>query len=247
MPHALRIYRNLRSCLFSEEQALAVAAIVERSRDEQVFFRREPTVDALYDTGISEKMAEALCDVLHGAFESAKFATKFLRTPAKTALVRAGLTADRAEAFLNEVEPLINCPKDNELRLPVKYAPSPGQVVMCDFRFLRRPEMQKQRRAIVISSRRAKDPGRCVVVPVSMSPAKHDATCYFEFAAGTHPFFHQGEPVWAVCDHIYTVSLTRLYRLNVNRKPVLPSIKAEELTAVRKLLATTLGMESLTA
>ena len=101
--------------------------------------------------------------------------------------------------------------------------------------------MQKQRRAIVISPRGKTDYGRCTVVPVSKKPSIDGGAFYFEFPPGRYPFFHGEDPVWAVCDHVYVVSIARLWQVNVARKPTLPAITDDELRSIRVLVGTALG------
>lgn len=241
MPHAIRVYRQLRALAFTEEQSLAVAAVFERAKTDGASFQRETLVDALCDAGIKEELADCLVNVARTTFPSERFRCNFLRVPLKTALVRGGLKAADADALLDAIEPCVIALKTKESRLPVSHTPGPGRVVMCDFRFLKVPEMQKERRAIIISSRQTKDQGRCTVVPVSMSIPRPGETCNLEFKAGAYPFFHPDNPVWALCDHVYTVSLTRLWQVNVASKPTIMPISAADLDAVRKLVATNLG------
>jgi uncharacterized protein YifN (PemK superfamily) len=241
MPHAIRIFRQLRAINFDEPKALAIAAVFERAKTEGSAFVRESILDELCEAGLSEVLAEAIADVARPTFPSERFRTNFLRTPLKTALVRAKLPALHAEAFLDAVEPCVVALKTRESRAPVPYSPGPGRVVMCDFRFLKVPEMQKERRAIVVSSRQTKDPGRVTVVPVSMTPPHSGDTCNHKFEPGAYPFFHKDNPVWAICDHVYTVSLTRLWQINVALRPSIPQISADDLAAVRLMVATNLG------
>jgi uncharacterized protein YifN (PemK superfamily) len=114
---------------------------------------------------------------------------------------------------------------------------------MCDFRFLRKPEMQKERRAIVISPR-SMNRQRCVVVQVSMlRPEGLVPAHYHEFAPGTYRFFHRSNPVWALCDHLYTVSLERLWFVNDERNRRLNAeLRTADLQAVQEKVQVGLGL-----
>ena len=186
-------------------------------------------------------MAEALRDALRNCFPSERFKVHFARITLKAALVRAGMTPRQADVLLAAIESAVVTPHNAEIRRPVKHPPGPGRVVMCNFNYLTTPEMQKERRAIVVSSRSSSSAGRCSVVPVSMSAPRNVNPHYYEFPAGAYRFFHSERPVWAVCDHVYTVSLERLWWINVNRKPILPAISDADLLSIRTLIGTIFG------
>jgi uncharacterized protein YifN (PemK superfamily) len=148
----------------------------------------------------------------------------------------------RAAALLAAIDPCVTTGRDAEVRAPIPHVPSAGRVVMCDFTFLAKPEMQKQRRAIVVSKRFASIKRRCKIIPVSKDPSNAGHPLHHEFPAGSYSFFHATEPVWAVCDHVYTVGLHRLWQINVARKPVLPLIAEADMTAIREMLGTSFGV-----
>ena len=223
--------------------ALAIADVVEQSKSEDAIYDSESLLDALCDAGFNEELAETVRDAVRNCFFTQRFRGHFDRADLKYHLVRNGKwTGAAAEAFLDALTPSVLTPHHAEIRQPVLHQPSPGRVVMCDFRFLRKPEMQKERRAIVVSARTPNNTGRCTVVPVSKLPSNGDPH-HFEFTPGTYPFFHPTEPVWATCDHIYTVSLERLWMVNVNRRPMTTAtITMQHLTDIRNLMGTVLGV-----
>ncbi|MGA4551206.1 type II toxin-antitoxin system PemK/MazF family toxin [Methylorubrum aminovorans] len=243
MPHAFRMFKAMSDLGFAQGEALAVGGLMEISRHPDTRFDGEACLDRLCEGGFAEEAAEAVASALRHCFLSEKATAQYERTKLKTALVRGGIAAAKADAFLTTLEGSVVTRRTAEVRRPVPHAPSPGRVVMCDFTYLVKPEMQKERRAIVVSSRSAGAAGRCTVVPVSKSPPRENNTHHFRFEPGTYPFFHQTDPVWAVCDHIYTVSLVRLWQVNVNRRPALPSISPAELAGIRALLGTVLGLD----
>jgi mRNA interferase MazF len=97
----------------------------------------------------------------------------------------------------------------------IKAAPKIRQVYWCDFwQDAMLPEMWKRRPVIVISYKNALF-GPCLVIPLSTQPQDEN------------PWAHRlsvqfdGKPTWAVCNHPYTVSPSRLSTSD-GRIPVVP-------------------------
>jgi uncharacterized protein YifN (PemK superfamily) len=220
---------------------MAIADVVEMAELPESVYVRSDVDRILVRSGFSGAVAAALGESLRHCFQSERFGSWFARTRLKTDLVRARLTAASAEHFLRAIEPCVVNRLRPPPRVPIVYTPSPGRVVMCDFSYLSRPEMQKERRAVVISSRRRVNYGRCTLVPVTASRARDDNPYYHEFAAGSYRFFHPSKPVWAVCDHVYTVSLKRLAKVMIDNMPILPALSQEDLRAIRRLVGAALG------
>lgn len=241
MPHGLRVYGTLCETDLNGERALAVGNIVATARGPTGFYNEEVVVNLLCDAGFTEEQGEAVARALACCFPSERFKRSFTAAALKFNMVRSGISAACADAVLDAIDPCITTGRDAEVRAPIPHVPGPGRVVMCDFTFLAKPEMQKQRRAIVVSKRFSSIKGRCKVVPVSKDPSNGGHPLHHEFAPGAYPFFHQTEPVWAVCDHVYTVGLGRLWQVNVNRKPQLPPISDADLEAIRGMLGTSFG------
>jgi uncharacterized protein YifN (PemK superfamily) len=224
---------------------MCVAEEVERARADLAVYDREDIIDRLCDSGFTEEMSEAICSVIRNCYVAQRFVVHFKPVPLKTSLVRSHMVAATAQAFLDAIDPCVVSSRTSERRQPVIHQPSPGRVVMCDFTFLRKPEMQKERRAIVVSARSSNATGRCAVVPVSKLKAAIPNPAHYEFTPGTYHFFHKTEPVWAICDHIYTVSLERLWMVNVGHRPdPAAAVSPQHLAAIRGLLGTTLGYSS---
>jgi uncharacterized protein YifN (PemK superfamily) len=242
MPHSIRVYKCLRASGFPEGQSLAVASVIEEAKADGTNFDREAIINGLCDAGFTEEQGEALAETVRNCFPAQRFATWFNTTGLKTGLVRAKFGSAIADAFLTALSPSVVTPRTSEPRVRIQHPPTAGRVVMCDFSFLTPPEMQKERRAIVVSQRSAHSPGRCAVVPVSKSPSRAPHPHHHEFPAGQYRFFHPTEPVWAVCDHIYTVGLDRLWVVNIGRRPMpAASISAQDLAIIRGLLGTVLS------
>lgn len=243
MPHSLRIFKTLGEAGVDHGHALAVATVVASSREPLASYKEDGVVDLLAEAGVPEAQAEAEARLIAHCFPSERFKRCFNIASIRVDLVRGGLSPDLADAFIAAIEPCAATPRGSTLRLPIKWTPKPGQVVMCDFRFLIKPEMQKERRAIVVSSKAASGAGRCSLVPVSLTASRETNPFHFEFKAGRYPFFHATEPVWAVCDHVYTLALSRLWQVNVGRRPGIPSISDADLAEVRNRLGTGLGLQ----
>ena len=97
----------------------------------------------------------------------------------------------------------------------LKFRPNRGNVLMCDFTFLKAPEMVKWRPVIVVSPRLARDSRLVTVVPVS---TKASGLPYHPpLSAESLPPPLCREPAWAKCDMLYTVSTERLDRIRERR------------------------------
>lgn len=99
------------------------------------------------------------------------------------------------------------------------YHPNPGEVVLCDYGtgFVP-PEMVKRRPVVIVSPRLRQRQGLVAVVPLSTTaPGTVEAYhCHLELAVPLpSPFDAPG--MWAKCDMIATVALTRLDRFRDGR------------------------------
>lgn len=97
----------------------------------------------------------------------------------------------------------------------LKFRPNRGNVLMCDFTFLKVPEMVKWRPVIVVSPRLARDSRLVTVVPVSTRASV--LPYHPRLAAESLPPPFCWEPAWAKCDMLYTVSTDRLDRIRERR------------------------------
>lgn len=169
MPNGIRVYTSLRGAGLVDAQALAISSVVASAQAPLSRFRRDEVIDVFCDAGFTEHAAETLADTLAHCFPSERFLRRFEPTALKTAMVRAALAPAICDSLLSSIALCILTPTRAEVRAPVRRPPNPGQVVMCDFRHLTPPEMQKERRAIVVSNQAASGVGRCTLVPVSMA------------------------------------------------------------------------------
>jgi uncharacterized protein YifN (PemK superfamily) len=241
MPHAFRIFKKLKALGYSDSQSSAFADVVEIAKTNGRKYLKETTEDTLFDGGFPEGQAEAIAAVLRNCFASEVFCVHFDETRLKFDLVRASIPSFKADGIIAAVRPAIVTRQDAYPRVPIRYVPSPGRVLMCDFTHLAYPEMIKERRAIVVSKGSSE---RCaVVVPVSKKETNEGNPKYHKFEASSYPFFHKEQPVWAICDHVYTVSLMRTWQVVVLKRPSIPSISASDFTQIKRLLGTSLGLQ----
>lgn len=146
----------------------------------------------------------------------------------------AGYPDGVTQAIILGMSPFVPPRHNGMIRERVRYPLDAGSIVMCDFTHLQPPEMVKERRAIVVSPR-SRGGGTMVVIPVTktetLSPDAH------RFEPGSNPAFSQSEPVWALCEHTYTVRLERLTFVNVSRRPLRNArlSEADRLKVMRKL------------
>ena len=95
--------------------------------------------------------------------------------------------------------------------MAIRFHPTVGTVLICDFSGLKEPEMVKRRPVVVISPRLRDREGLCAVVPLSttqpnaIKPYHHRV--HFE---QTMPEPYTASYMWAKCDMVYTFSWRRL-------------------------------------
>jgi uncharacterized protein YifN (PemK superfamily) len=226
---------------FTESQSSSFAGIIELARTNSGRYFNDKTVDYLFDGGFNERQAQALAPVLRNCFSSEIFSIHFDEAALKFDLVRASITSIQADGILLAVSPAVVTRRDAYPRVPIRYVPSPGRVLMCDFTHLAYPEMIKERRAIVVY--RGSSHQCAVVVPVSKKETNEGNPKYHKFHASSYPFFHKEQPVWAICDHVYTVSLIRTWQIVVLKRPSIPSISVSDFAEIKRLLGTSLGLQ----
>ena len=235
MPHAFALYKELKTIPFPDNQCLVVASVIEHARSGVGDGRFSPNsiIHNLVAAGFTNSVASAMTQALRACFWREQHASKFIKTDIKFDLVRSGMASNIADAFLDCLEPCVLARKDHSLRVGIHKHPGASTVVMCDFRFLRVPEMQKERRAIILCQPQKPEAGRCVVVPVSMSPPRQHNVHHVEIAPGQYPCFHRTNSVYVVCDHVYTVSFSRVWQVNVGRAPSMPKLKPPDFARVQ--------------
>ena len=100
----------------------------------------------------------------------------------------------------------------------LKFHPSPGAILRCDFRGFKEPEMVKRRPVIVLSPRLRGRDGLATIVAISSKrpEPQEDYHCLLPKAALPQLGMFQVEESWVKGDMVYTVAFERLdlYLLN---------------------------------
>ena len=102
------------------------------------------------------------------------------------------------------------------MHMALLFPPRAGDIVLCRFPdCLEPPEMIKARPVVIVSPRLAERPGLCCVVPLSTTPPSPQRDYHLQIPIALMPRSLQAKAtrVWAKCDMLYTLSLTRLDRL----------------------------------
>ena len=139
--------------------------------------------------------------------------------------------------------------------MPLKFPPTPGLVVICDYATgFREPEMVKERLAVVVSPRLPHRDGLCTVVPLSTTAARSGIRYQCKIMLPTAaPKPYEGKLKWAKADMMATVGFGRLSLPYTGRDPAsgrrryLTIIVApDDLKAIRSAILHALGLDALT-
>ncbi|WP_407334350.1 type II toxin-antitoxin system PemK/MazF family toxin [Enterovibrio sp. 27052020O] len=102
--------------------------------------------------------------------------------------------------------------------MAIQYSPQVGQILMCDFKGMKEPEMVKRRPVIVTRSSRK---GPKLVQIACLSTAKPEPTLnhhmHIEDKFLPRDDFFQGKETWLKGDMLYTVSFDRLDYIRLGR------------------------------
>lgn len=139
--------------------------------------------------------------------------------------------------------------------MPLTYYPAPGEIVLCNYGtgFVA-PEMVKLRPAVVVSPRLRRRADLVAVVPLSTTPPDpvEPHHCSITLAVALpRPF--DSPRMWAKCDMVATVALSRLDRFRDGREVgrgarrfTTGKVDAAQLGEIRKAILHGLGLGSLT-
>jgi uncharacterized protein YifN (PemK superfamily) len=94
------------------------------------------------------------------------------------------------------------------------FHPDRGVIVICNFDGFHPPEMVKTRPVVVISPRRRASQ-LVTVVPLSSAEPPNMEPWHHQLSPAAYP--PARGPIWAKCDMVLTVALTRLDRVRVKR------------------------------
>lgn len=103
--------------------------------------------------------------------------------------------------------------------MAINFVPERGRILICDFDMAKiHPENAKQRRVVVMSprsynERHGSGPGRCVVVPFSVTGPIVTRPSDIFFKVG--PYKALTKDTWANCDSVMAVSHARLDRVYI--------------------------------
>jgi uncharacterized protein YifN (PemK superfamily) len=130
--------------------------------------------------------------------------------------------------------------------MPISFFPRAGQVFVCDFTSFTEPEMTKKRPVIIISPRLPHRSQIVTVVPLSTTAPKHTLPFVVKLSRNYHPLEAADLPVWAKCDMVTNLSLSRINAFKVGRRKYdYPTVSQEDLLAVRHGVIHGLGMSHL--
>ncbi len=126
--------------------------------------------------------------------------------------------------------------------MPITFTPQPGTVLMCDFSsgFVA-PEMNKVRHVVVVSPRRRRNAGCCIVVPISTVAPNPVEGYHLRIPANKYSCFKKDTDVWAKGDMVAHVSFQRLDRVLCDGKWSTPTVSFEDLNRIQNLVWEALG------
>ncbi len=134
--------------------------------------------------------------------------------------------------------------------MAITFHPTPGTVLMCDYRGFKPPEMVKKRLVVVVS-RKHRD--LATVVPLSGTEPVPLEKCHHEMHDASLPMPFRGGPMWAKCDLITTVAFRRLDRVRAGKHPTTGKrmysakpVRPEDFRAIREAIIHVLGLSDLT-
>ena len=114
--------------------------------------------------------------------------------------------------------------------MPITFHPHPGTILICDFSTgFQPPEMVKVRPAIVLSPHR-RTGNLVTVVPLSSTAPVPILPWHVQLPAGAYP--PARGPMWAKCDVVLTIALTRLDRVRQKGPQGSPIYSAPRLAPV---------------
>ncbi|MGV0818356.1 type II toxin-antitoxin system PemK/MazF family toxin [Martelella sp. AMO21009] len=118
--------------------------------------------------------------------------------------------------------------------MPINFHPHAGTILVCDFKGYIEPEICKIRPVVVITPRLPHRGKLATVVPISLTPPKHDEKYAVKLSRNYHPKEEDDLTSWAKCDLVANVCFQRLSGFKVGRRKWdTPKMSEEDLKAVR--------------
>ncbi len=139
--------------------------------------------------------------------------------------------------------------------MPLKFPPTPGLVVICDYSTgFKEPEMVKERLAVVVSPRLPHRDGLCTVVPLSTTPSRSGVRYQCKITLQTPaPRPYEGTIKWAKADMLATVGFCRLNLPYTGRDPASGQrrylqivVTPDDMKSIRSAILHALGLDRLT-
>lgn len=126
--------------------------------------------------------------------------------------------------------------------MAVTFHPKAGMVLACDFHGGVSPELTGVRPVVVVSPNHLRRAGLISVVPLSTT--RPDPVEVFHYRLGGLVVLGSAREVWAKCDLVVSVALSRLDRIRLPRgRYVVGRISAAELRELRLAAARSLGVD----
>ena len=125
--------------------------------------------------------------------------------------------------------------------MPITFVPSAGMVLWCSYDG-EEPEMTKDRRVIVVSTKAANRRGTCIVVPFSTVEPIPPMGWHHEIPTGRYPFLPTR--CWAKADMAGVVGWKRLDRVKVAGKWESPKTTMADLRAIQRAVMFAMGIEA---
>lgn len=136
--------------------------------------------------------------------------------------------------------------------MAIRFAPSCGDILICDFGAgFMPPEMVKRRPVLILSPRLRGREGLCTVAPLSTTPPQRPVAyqCAVTLPAAPPKPFSQTD-LWAKADMLATVSFSRLDLFRSARQPngrrnyLKMALPTADLEAVRDCVIHALGLQA---
>lgn len=136
--------------------------------------------------------------------------------------------------------------------MALRFQPKPRSIVYCDFQGYIAPEMIKRRPVVVLAAHK-RNSRLVAVVPLSTTRPEPVEEHHFRLLQNPLPHADANE-VWAKCDMVAVVSIERLDLVRTGRRLpdgkreyLTPQIGREQFDAIRRAVASALGLVSLFA
>ena len=129
--------------------------------------------------------------------------------------------------------------------MALSFYPKAGQVFVGNFSDLKVPEMTKIRPVIVISPRLPHRSELAAVVPISLTPPRHELPFCYQLSKNYHPDEPDDLPCWAKADMLMNIATRRLSAFKIGRRQyAYPTLTPEDLAAVRHAVLCGLGLDN---